>query len=540
MIKTIKTLLTMVVSFAMVLSVHATETTFISFDSGADTDWTVNGADVLNIVTLEDEFSEFDEGDGAMKVTVALTNFGQWGTWTDISYIFPEPVDLSGYSEMRFKMKLLREPAGNCRTMQFTCDLFESADADGGEEFWRYPEDLDIFYSPSALGDDSEWFEVVIPFSRLAIPGWATTTNGMVDLGSITKFAFGVHGDNYGTGTGCNPNDTVSFLIDDLHLTNPVHNVQGLSFEEGADTWVIGQSDALNTVTLEDDFEHYMEGDGSMKVTVTMGHDSDPAVSTGWTDISIDLTDADGMGVDIGDATEFRFSLRVDSEDLIVKKNMGMTMDLTDEGQLFRWGGDNERPGHWGVFNHLEIGFNEWEEYVVPFADMFTPSWADSPDFDDIIASPTKFAFGVHHSFYTVGLADDGVTATFGAVTDTLVFWLDNMRFTNPSYVAALSTDDDRKVIANEFTLSNAYPNPFNPSTTIDFILEHQNEIDMAIFNINGQLIQTLKSGIQPAGAHSVIWNGKNALGELVGSGVYIYSLSTPEKTVSKRLIFLK
>jgi flagellar hook assembly protein FlgD len=70
--------------------------------------------------------------------------------------------------------------------------------------------------------------------------------------------------------------------------------------------------------------------------------------------------------------------------------------------------------------------------------------------------------------------------------------------------------------------------------------LEHQNEIDMAIFNINGQLIQTLKSGIQPAGAHSVVWNGKNALGELVGSGVYIYSLSTPEKTVSKRLIFLK
>ena len=174
---------------------------------------------------------------------------------------------------------------------------------------------------------------------------------------------------------------------------------------------------------------------------------------------------------------------------------------------------------------------------MIPFADFFTPGWADSPDYDDLLESPTSFKFGVHARQEAYVTADGDTVSR--AVADTVVFWLDNLRFTHPSY-AGLSTDDDRKVIANQFTLSNAYPNPFNPSTTIDFILEHQNEIDMAIFNINGQLIQTLKSGIQPAGAHSVVWNGKNALGELVGSGVYIYSLSTPEKTVSKRLIFLK
>ena len=216
---------------------------------------------------------------------------------------------------------------------------------------------------------------------------------------------------------------------------------------------------------------------------------------------------------------------------------MIFTCDFVDEDQLLRWGADNERPGHYGFFNHIDIGYNEWEEYVIPFADLFTPGWADSELFDDLLESPTSFKFGVHARQEAYVTADNDTLSR--AVADTVVFWLDNLRFSHPSY-AALSTDDDRKVIANEFTLSNAYPNPFNPSTTIDFILEHQNEIDMAIFNINGQLIQTLKSGIQPAGAHSVVWNGKNALGELVGSGVYIYSLSTPEKTVSKRLIFLK
>ena len=536
MIKTIKALLTMMVSFVMVLSIHATETTFLSFDEGAGTNWTAGGADPLNIITLEDEFEEYVQGDGAMKVTVALTNQVGWGTWTDISYVFPEPVNLSGYSEMRFKMKLLKEPTGNCKTMQFTCDLFESADSEGNSEFWRYPEDHDIFYSPSALGDASEWFEVVIPFSRLAIPGWAATTNGTVDLGSIEKFAFGVHADS-SWGLGCSPFDTVSFLIDDLHLTNPMDDGQVVSFDSGAETaWAIAQAHTQTSVTLVDDFENYMEGDGSMKVTVAL--DTPFSASGTWTDISMNLDpDGDGMGVDVGNATEFRFSLKVDSSNMADRKNMVFTCDFVDEDQLLRWGGDNERPGHAGFFNHIDIGYNEWEEYVIPFADLFTPGWADSPDFDDLLESPTSFKFGVHARQEAYVTADNDTLSR--AVADTVVFWLDNLRFSHPSY-AALSTDDDRKVIANEFTLSNAYPNPFNPSTTIDFILEHQNEIDMAIFNINGQLIQTLKSGIQPAGAHSVVWNGKNALGELVGSGVYIYSLSTPEKTVSKRLIFLK
>lgn len=527
MMKTIKTLLNMVVSFVLVLNVQASETTFFSFDEGAE-DWTIAMADEDNSITLEDNFEDYVEGDGALEVTVALTDLVSWGTWTDISYTFAEAVDMSGYSEMRFNIKILKEPTGNCKTMQFTCDLTETS-----TEMWRYPEDHDIFYSPSASDTSSEWFEVVIPFSRLVIPFWASPIDGEVDLSSVTGFKFGVHADS-SWGLGCNPADTVQFLIDNLHLTNPVDDGAVVDFEEGADEWVIAAAHDQTSITLEDDYENFIEGDGSLKVTCVV---DTPFYTWGtWTDISTTIGE-DSIGLDVGDATEFRFFLKIDSTNMANRKNLIFTCDFVDsDGQLFRWGSDNERPGHYGFFNHIDIGYNEWEEYVIPFADFFTPGWADSPDYDDVLDSPTSWKFGIHARQESEEIDGDTVSM---AVADTVVFWLDDVHFTHPSY-DALSVDDERSLFAHEFTLSNAYPNPFNPTTTIDFTLHQNEEINLSIYNINGQLVKSLKTGIHHVGNHSVVWNGRNTLGEPVGSGVYIYSLSTQSNTLSKRLVLLK
>ena len=62
MIKMIKTILSMMVSFVMVFSIHATETTFLGFEETAES-WTIGAADPLNIVTLEDDFEDYVEGD---------------------------------------------------------------------------------------------------------------------------------------------------------------------------------------------------------------------------------------------------------------------------------------------------------------------------------------------------------------------------------------------------------------------------------------------------------------------------------------------
>jgi hypothetical protein len=71
----------------------------------------------------------------------------------------------------------------------------------------------------------------------------------------------------------------------------------------------------------------------------------------------------------------------------------------------------------------------------------------------------------------------------------------------------------------------DAYPNPFNPRTTIHYQLPNRNNVTLKIFDMLGQEIRTLVNKNQSAGNYSVVWDGKNSLGESVGSGVYFYQL---------------
>src|SRR5574341_634032 len=177
----------------------------ISFDSGADK-WAIGLAEPnVNSIAVADNFTDVVEGNGSMEVTVALRHYAfAWGTWTDFRYDFPAPADFKNADEVRFWLKLL-EPPKNRRGLQFTCDFFDQPAGATGSELWRYYNglgDRDIFYN-----QNTDWYEVVIPFSRLRRPSWATPNNDQFDPGAVIAFGFGVHGDSTAT-------DSVRFLID--------------------------------------------------------------------------------------------------------------------------------------------------------------------------------------------------------------------------------------------------------------------------------------------------------------------------------------
>lgn len=109
-----------------------------------------------------------------------------------------------------------------------------------------------------------------------------------------------------------------------------------------------------------------------------------------------------------------------------------------------------------------------------------------------------------------------------------------------PFYDISITKADLDNVIPPEFSLSQNYPNPFNPSTTISYQLPESGNIRLEIYNLKGQLVQTLVEANQEAGAHSVIWNGTDANNRGVASGVYFYRLSSPSKTSSKRMLLIK
>ncbi|MGH7490970.1 MAG: FlgD immunoglobulin-like domain containing protein [bacterium] len=85
-----------------------------------------------------------------------------------------------------------------------------------------------------------------------------------------------------------------------------------------------------------------------------------------------------------------------------------------------------------------------------------------------------------------------------------------------------------------------AYPNPFNPATTIRFRMKDADNVRLRIFSVRGELIRTLVDQEMTAGVHERRWNGRDRNGQLVASGVYFYRLEIGGKIHHGRLQMLK
>ena len=98
-------------------------------------------------------------------------------------------------------------------------------------------------------------------------------------------------------------------------------------------------------------------------------------------------------------------------------------------------------------------------------------------------------------------------------------------------------TDEPIELIT---TLHRAYPNPFNPETTIGFSLADAGHVTIEIYNIRGQKIRTLVNSEYVAGQHSVVWDGKDERGREASGGVYLYRFRSQEHIETKRMLLFK
>ena len=99
-------------------------------------------------------------------------------------------------------------------------------------------------------------------------------------------------------------------------------------------------------------------------------------------------------------------------------------------------------------------------------------------------------------------------------------------------------------VIKRDALLQN-YPNPFNPETWIPYQLVAASSVQIHIYNLAGQRVRTLDLGRQPAGTYlsrnrAAYWDGRDALGQHVATGVYFYRLETDDFTGTKRMVIVK
>jgi len=94
--------------------------------------------------------------------------------------------------------------------------------------------------------------------------------------------------------------------------------------------------------------------------------------------------------------------------------------------------------------------------------------------------------------------------------------------------------------IPDNFSLQPAYPNPFNPITTISYSIPVTSRIELYIYDIKGDLVRKLVNNVENPGFKQVVWKGRNEYGKNVHNGVYIYSLQAGDYHESKKILLIR
>jgi hypothetical protein len=102
-----------------------------------------------------------------------------------------------------------------------------------------------------------------------------------------------------------------------------------------------------------------------------------------------------------------------------------------------------------------------------------------------------------------------------------------------------VTSSNDEMLANNQISLS-AYPNPFNPTTTISYSVPDNGDVTITIYNAKGQLVNTLVNEYKNKGSYQVIWNGKDIKGNSVASGLYFTRLISGGETVKNKMLLMK
>ena len=94
---------------------------------------------------------------------------------------------------------------------------------------------------------------------------------------------------------------------------------------------------------------------------------------------------------------------------------------------------------------------------------------------------------------------------------------------------------ETEKIQPESFYISKPYPNPFNPSTRIEFNLNHPQDISLEVYGINGNLVETLIETRSFAGKHAINWNAKN-----IAAGIYFIRMTVADGFKTEKVVLLK
>jgi hypothetical protein len=130
----------------------------------------------------------------------------------------------------------------------------------------------------------------------------------------------------------------------------------------------------------------------------------------------------------------------------------------------------------------------------------------------------------------------------------TYYYWLQSVSLDNQSQffgpisvvVGNGAPEEPTPLVPVVTALLDAYPNPFNPNTTIPYTLKEAGDVKIEIYNLKGQIVWTYTAQHDKAGFYKTPWLGKDQNGKPVSSGVYYYRMTSGKYTASKKIVLVK
>jgi len=223
----------------------------------------------------------------------------------------------------------------------------------------------------------------------------------------------------------------------------------------------------------------------------------------------------------------------------------------------------------WRIRPYNGCGWGDWSAtnwfktcYLVGAPVMVAPTDGDTVSTKPVsfdwnnVSTASKYQFQVDDTVTFVSpVIDEQVTAsqfgTYDLVGETRYYWRVRAYGTcgwgSWSSARSCTTSAELAVeevetasLPQEYGLLQNYPNPFNPTTAIEFSLPRPGHVTLEVFDIVGRKVTTLVDEYVTAGVRRVLWNGCDAQGAGVASGIYFYRIQTGDFRETRKMILLK
>ena len=198
-----------------------------------------------------------------------------------------------------------------------------------------------------------------------------------------------------------------------------------------------------------------------------------------------------------------------------------------------------------------------YEDYPVP--GVYDHNWngyESNNDIKDMLVDPENFDFRPIQGSVLIdsGVIIENITGThIGSAPDIGAYeyggenWVPGISWdlettfgTTFNEVQGLSNTNNQRPIPATYKLFPAFPNPFNPITTLRYNLPGNSIVNIVIYDMLGKQVKTLVDQAQEAGYRKVVWDATNDYGKLVSAGIYLYRIQVGEYISTKKMVLLK